>query len=425
MLELPFDIMSHILKFLPVRDLLRFRCLSKSYCSLIDSRDFINYHLSQSNNLNTNRSLIIAQSFYKHKNLKSSTKIYSMNLDSAYPHLVEYDQPLSVYSESLPHNTIPDYDYKDQLQNNFSIVGSCNGLIAFYHPEHGMLLWNPSTKKQQNLPDFWGLHEVIGSVYLLIHGFGYDPVSDDYKVIRVWKIISGRRKELRVMVYSVKHNSRRTIEEDFPYDVMSRCSTLVGSYLHWIVTKPDDCRWIVAFNMEDEKFHKVPSPDLKYEDYGLMELAAVGGCLSMCMDARRDSLLEIWVMKEYGMRDSWIRIVSVDKANFSRYTPSRVKLIGCSKTGDKLLFDVEGYELWEYDLQKEEEKEETSQHSQNHIYRWKQCSPYKHVRGTEKWKQRLSNKRVRRIEMLKGKLIIWEYSFICVRSLVPVNLHVD
>ena len=53
--ELPEDIVPDILKWLPVKSLVRFRCVSKSWHSLITSSSFIHMHL----HFNQSRSLII------------------------------------------------------------------------------------------------------------------------------------------------------------------------------------------------------------------------------------------------------------------------------------------------------------------------------------------------------------------------------
>ncbi|XP_050231507.1 F-box protein CPR1-like [Mercurialis annua] len=403
MSAIPFDNASDILKHLPVKSLLRFRCLSKAYCSLIDSRDFTNLHLSQSKSTNTNRFLFIAQTDLQQVN----NKTYIMNLDSPDYQHVEFDHPFSVSSESSLGDKTDSY-HLDHLKN-VVIFGSCNGLIALYHPVQGMLLWNPSTKKQQKLPNFWGPDHKIHSSDHLLDGFGYDPVSDDYKLIRIRTANDEREKRSRAMVYSVKHNCSRRME-DFPYDVhQSRnWGTLVGSCLHWIVYEPDDYvydhdKLIVAFNLEDERFGRVPIPDvLKSEDHCLIELGEVGGCLSMCTDVNDDMSVEIWVMKEYGIRESWIKIFSEfrGKVGMSFYwLPSHVKPIGYSKKGDRLLFDVHSCLLVGYDL-REEEENQTSE-----------CQP---------------RKRIHRIGNLgdDGE-IKWNYALKCVTSLVPLNFNAN
>ncbi|OMP08780.1 hypothetical protein COLO4_06128 [Corchorus olitorius] len=99
---IPLDIITDILCRLPVEELLRFRSVSKPWCSLIDSPNFIKLHLSHSLKTQTNLSLILKDSDF-----------YSVNLDS-----LQTAQKI---------NHAPD---GKQTQ----ILGSCNGLLALLNP---------------------------------------------------------------------------------------------------------------------------------------------------------------------------------------------------------------------------------------------------------------------------------------------------
>ncbi|KAL7166820.1 hypothetical protein ACSBR2_037484 [Camellia fascicularis] len=59
MLSLPEEIITDILSRLPVRLLLRFRCISMHWRALIDSSDFVKLHLNRSIETNTTLSFII------------------------------------------------------------------------------------------------------------------------------------------------------------------------------------------------------------------------------------------------------------------------------------------------------------------------------------------------------------------------------
>jgi hypothetical protein len=69
---LPYDVVFDILTRLPVKSIIRFRCVSKSWNSILTSPDFINTHLdraksSLSHNNNINGFLLyIPKSYYKH-----------------------------------------------------------------------------------------------------------------------------------------------------------------------------------------------------------------------------------------------------------------------------------------------------------------------------------------------------------------------
>lgn len=70
---LPPDIMMDILSRLPGKSLLRFKCVSKPFCSLIDSPELIKLHLNRSMETKSNLSLILIG--------WDTTKILSKRLD--------------------------------------------------------------------------------------------------------------------------------------------------------------------------------------------------------------------------------------------------------------------------------------------------------------------------------------------------------
>lgn len=51
--SLPWEIIVDILFRLPVKDLLRYRSVAKSWCSLIDGPDFVKLHLDHSKEANS------------------------------------------------------------------------------------------------------------------------------------------------------------------------------------------------------------------------------------------------------------------------------------------------------------------------------------------------------------------------------------
>ena len=65
-------------------------------------------------------------------------------------------------------------------------------------------------------------------------GFGYDGASDYYRLIR---IVKSSESWTEVTIYSLRDNSWRMIEDDFPYllDIFHGIGMLVGGALNWIV----------------------------------------------------------------------------------------------------------------------------------------------------------------------------------------------
>ncbi|KAF3681043.1 putative F-box protein CPR30-like isoform X5 [Capsicum annuum] len=151
----PTEIVTEILSRLPVKSLLRFKSVLKSWSSLICSPEFTKYHLSLSANNNkdyTNHSVLwrIAQ---PKLNLEESLVMEETNLD---------------------------YHMKNS-GIACVIEGSVNGLICLVNEAKELFRWNPAVTKYKKLPDFSTKLKDDGQCTF---GFGYDDIHNDYKSMK-------------------------------------------------------------------------------------------------------------------------------------------------------------------------------------------------------------------------------------------------
>ncbi|XP_060170560.1 F-box protein CPR1-like [Lycium barbarum] len=193
-------------------------------------------------------------------------------------------------------------------------------------------------------------------------GFGYDVVNDDYKVVRILQFACTERKGWfcsDVKVYSLKSKSWKGVEE-FPYLVKLRLCTYLNGALHWVVSTEIKIpleRLIVAFDLETEKCRIVPHPPYTNETFSV-KLDVLGGCLctshSYWFDCFLDDWqyldsfvdhMDIWVMKEYGVKESWTKIMSIEQPD----TPigRLVVPLAYSKSGEEILVEQDNIRfLW-------------------------------------------------------------------------------
>ncbi|KAF2284835.1 hypothetical protein GH714_031012 [Hevea brasiliensis] len=94
--------------------------------------------------------------------------------------------------------------------------------------------------------------------------------------------------------------------------VQSPSQVMVNGRLHWFnwsfIHRRSDNR-LISFDLADEKFRMVPNPDsavFERHGYHRLKLVTTGGCLSVVLNINYGSF-EIWVMKEYGVRQSWTK----------------------------------------------------------------------------------------------------------------------
>ena len=132
--RLPYDIVINILKRLPVKSVIRLRCVSKSLYSSITTPYFISTHLNHTkNNVNRDNACVIHLPCSSRPTIPACTVALDRSFDTISEIRVPFD---------FPH---------PRLQ----IVGSCNGLLCLAELVYGdvLYLWNPSVRKLKKLPD--------------------------------------------------------------------------------------------------------------------------------------------------------------------------------------------------------------------------------------------------------------------------------
>ncbi|MBA0795263.1 hypothetical protein Gohar_006149 [Gossypium harknessii] len=316
MARLPHEMTSDILCRLSVKDLLRFRSVSKPWCRTIDDPYFIKLHLSHSLKTNTNLSLILSH---------GEDNFFSVNC------------ALFETTQRLNH---PFGDQRKALQ----ILGSCNGLLALVDDKDRIFLWNPSTRKFQVLP----FNEIgFSSPSSTYYGFGYDPISDDYKLIRMVQS-HGNNDEYfhsEAKVYSLRSNCWRRIKDVCFYLKFSReFGFLANNALHWMVFKTPQSRnkELVGFDLGSEEFRFLELPECRLDKLLWFHINAVGGdiCLTSTYRETDNVVVDVWIMKEYGVKQSWFKLISWKEPHFMPWSTVALPL-ALSKGGGEVLFFIE------------------------------------------------------------------------------------
>ncbi|KAK1367169.1 F-box domain-containing protein [Heracleum sosnowskyi] len=309
------DLLAEILVRLPVKDLLRSRCVSKPWCSLIDSPRFVRAHLKRSIECKTNKGVIF-RGFHA----------YSVDFDSLDDTTaVKIDEPLTT------------------LLCGTGVVGSCNGLLCLYQKKTDIFLWNPGTRKCRVLPtaptDFVRPYDIDPT---FIRGFGYDAVNDDYKVLRILNPYG--RDNLtgsKVVVYSLKTNSWRRLQSISNHFRLSpSCGMFVGGALHWITIKTlglESCLSILAFDLAIENHREVPMPNVRNKNPNEWSLCIFAESLCVLIHDPFVSI-DVWLMNEYGDGNSWCKLFSLEHRQFVRF--KYVRPVAYSKSRRDVLVEV-------------------------------------------------------------------------------------
>ncbi|KAF9589772.1 hypothetical protein IFM89_028681 [Coptis chinensis] len=307
---LPEAIIEDILIRLPLKSLARFRCVSKKWNDLSRDSRFIQMHNTHSKNRNQ---LYLLTDYNEEPN----------------PGLLDLME-LSIDIKSCPECVV---------------LGDCNGVFLVYkiydnHLPDTYWLLNPCTGECVMFPE--PPCEDIDLQYNkdnIHYGFGYSENDKDYKVVRIRSICvkEGHAIPIEVMVYTLRSNSWRKIKNSGDVHVPFILQELkargergahVNGFVHWAASDfcidwRDQEEWsemyelkdhtsskIIAFDFGSDTFQEVPYP----EYYGVNLFDHIGICTldgNLCLHVYGNSWTHIWVMREYGLRESWTKLCFV------------------------------------------------------------------------------------------------------------------
>lgn len=181
--------------------------------------------------------------------------------------------------------------------------GSVNGLICLSDGFHGLVIWNPSIRKFKKVVDF--VPRQMRKCWSRC-GFGYDKVHDDYKVVVIFS--SMVKANFQAMIYSLKSDSMKRLK-DFKSGVRyCGLAKFVNRKLHWITRRRRSCG-ITSIDLVDEKWGKVELP-CSYKE-GDLTLGVLGSDLFVLCKIHHSTHFDVWVMKEYGVKESWTKLYTI------------------------------------------------------------------------------------------------------------------
>ncbi|KAK1380039.1 F-box domain-containing protein [Heracleum sosnowskyi] len=291
------DLWIEILLRLPIKPLLRFKSVSKSWFSIISSHRFAKSHLVTTAK-DDDEILIV------HHDLADSEG------DDGSFSLFHVDSTRILKNLKTPYSQ-GEYPFEPIISE---LIGSDCGIVCVYvnlskwraaKKDFDVYLWNPATKHSMIIPPFivpdngWN----IGSL-----GFGFDHIDLDFKVVRV---VSSSAE-----VYSSNRNCWRKIESkliDYP---VSRSFHVFRGFLFAL----GDNDSMMAFNLNKEVFIcgiKLPvisSPD----DESFVHINDFKDTISVTYSLEKEGKIKLWALDDEtgvcsgGVEASWTKVLSVD-----------------------------------------------------------------------------------------------------------------
>jgi F-box interacting protein len=188
---------------------------------------------------------------------------------------------------------------------------------------------------------------------IIYYGFGYDQVNDKYKVLVVVenksenKSDSRRERLTKIYTFGGEEDSWKTIQK-FPCTSTVPLGEFVSGTLNWMVDNGDQTV-ILSFNLEKETYREVLLPQNDADNVNMHRLYVLNDCLCVFSETNKTHWVA-WLMKEYGVVNSWTKLMIIPHDKFLPNYPSLVDPLFVSKNGVVLLLDEWSNQLVLYNM---------------------------------------------------------------------------
>ncbi|XP_004491778.1 F-box/kelch-repeat protein At3g23880-like [Cicer arietinum] len=361
---IPDHLIAEILSFLSVKTILRLKCVSKSWYTLISHPTFVQNHLNKSSrNPNFTLTLDDGYTFIPFRHLLENPSI-----------AVKSDAFLQNPSLAALNDTSLQNQFLDILPhfNDFKIVDSCNGLILLCSKsrsirlgyEYRFYIWNPATRI---------IYDKLGSLYYCApnfqdhhlgfkFAFGFDDTTERYKVV-AYRVVEDDNEDTtlgksEVKVFSLGDSCWRNILS-FPviplnwinlrYAYHNDAVHLSGT-INWLAVKSYFHTFYEYKYITHVEQFVIVSLDLSTETYkqlllppGFDKVPSVQPVIRVLMDCLcfshdfKNSEFVLWQMKEYGVQESWTQLFKIDYQNLQLNRLFNFRLVCLYINGDEVI----------------------------------------------------------------------------------------
>ncbi|TQD90886.1 hypothetical protein C1H46_023565 [Malus baccata] len=309
--ELPSEIICfQILPRLPSKSLMRFKCVCKSWSSLVHNPSFADAHQSLHRNKLTHLLLTTWDTATRQQHFLS----VQINQDGS--------PTPAIHLLNLPTMSNDHRLYNAQSTNGLVCLYPSNTLsrdhtLAYLDPPN--FIFNPCTRESIILPH---ASPAYCTSHVTYH-FGFGPLTNEYKVLQVqtFRPHYSIPTDMTFMfkIFKLGTSLWRRLEVDLndlafdplecPFKVQAVC---INGAIHWMHWKENV---VVVFDIGDEKFRVIPF----HQDYicfihcifgeVMRNVLEVDGCLALIGDKKLmilQNMMALWILKDY-QNQVWVR----------------------------------------------------------------------------------------------------------------------
>ncbi|KAK4711003.1 hypothetical protein R3W88_005516 [Solanum pinnatisectum] len=267
------EILEGIFLRLPVKTLLRLKCLCKRYCDLISSPWFITLHRKIFNSEPYNHCILV-------QNGEINRLIRIRNPGC----LIKLNEPCT---------------------SNYTVVGSINGLVCLVTTTGSrklIFLWNPSINQFKMFPPKYNMNRQMTRYMDVSMGFGYEKDSDDYKVMRVLSYKTGWPSTTLLEVYSTKLESWTVWNFDVHLKMSTcRCDVIVEGFTYWVAKDLDGSTVLVSCDLSSDDLILIPVWESLITESQSFEATNYLGSLALLVyssPSEFKACLEVWMFED-------------------------------------------------------------------------------------------------------------------------------
>ncbi|KAK1371216.1 F-box domain-containing protein [Heracleum sosnowskyi] len=328
--DLPPDLLAEVLKRLPVKYVLRCRCVQKSWNFLIKTPIFITLHTNYQNS-NRNR-----------------PKYLSFN--AAYSDLMTIRFDDRQCEEYCRVKYLPDLPHSTWVAHSHGLF--CVTYMFSTEPEKdGIYLWNPLVQKFATLPRS-PLFGYYARLCLSALAFGFVPQFNDYVVVYLIKphpkCCPLNHRLVKIAIYSLNNNSWKTISQDYVFQgiiTMDR-SVFVNGVAYWLGCKWKNCQILVCFDTKTHTLREILLPD--WVETPWLGIHPFGQSIAYFFEDERAGRFDMWVLKGDSIDEFfWEKKMSIIVKSFCR-----TEVLGLRNNGEPIVFSF--YNLLSYNLDSHE-----------------------------------------------------------------------
>jgi len=318
---IPNDLVFSVMSKIPLKSLNRFKCVRKSWGLLFESPYFMNMY----------RKRVISDTSYDDDDTYLFLKKTRLDLEIySFFYLFSGERFDNKVMLDLP----PPFHGDDR---DINILGSgINGILCLYVDGFNseVVVWNPAIEEFKVIPpsSVVSIPPHVGIVDKH-HGFGYDCIRDDYKIVRyvdfhpnlcnfleAWTNMTLSKVLYDPLweIYSLKSNSWRKLDLDMTTFYRSPVhhpeQVYMNGVCHWLGRSETDTDnlYLVSFDLGNEVFFLTSIPltmgDNIYFDLVDTHLMMLNESIALMSNNTQTSTFHISILGEIGVKESWTKL---------------------------------------------------------------------------------------------------------------------